>query len=112
MSGPVILRNRLRGSSASPGNPAWANRRRHNTTVGSEQPTRSAISGPVRPSLDSSTIRPRHVPSQPTTITDPAVPAPSVPPPTRPKHAPDSACFSVPLFSGTLKLDTRRNTRW
>ena len=45
-----------RGASASPASPDSAYCRRHLTTVGSLQPTRSAICGPVSPSADSSTI--------------------------------------------------------
>lgn len=36
--------------------PSSANRRHHNTTVGSVHPARSAISGPVNPWVDSNTI--------------------------------------------------------
>jgi hypothetical protein len=39
----------LRGRSSRPARPSSAKRRRHNTTVGSVQLTRSAISGPVNP---------------------------------------------------------------
>jgi hypothetical protein len=48
-----------RGSSASPAIPCSANRDRHRITVGSEQPTRSAISRPGNPSAANSTIRAR-----------------------------------------------------
>jgi hypothetical protein len=48
-----------RASSTSPPNPRSANRDLHRITVGSLQPTRSAISTPGTPSAASSTIRAR-----------------------------------------------------
>jgi hypothetical protein len=48
-----------RRASARPANPRSAYRDRHNTTVGSEHPTRAAISLPATPSAANSTIRAR-----------------------------------------------------
>jgi hypothetical protein len=48
-----------RGASSRPASPSSAYCRRHLITVGSVQPTRAAICGPVSPSAASSTIRAR-----------------------------------------------------
>jgi hypothetical protein len=48
-----------RGASSSPARPSSAYCRRHLITVGSVQPIRPAICGPVSPSAASSTIRAR-----------------------------------------------------
>jgi hypothetical protein len=110
----TVFGPRGRRASSSPASPDSAYWRRHLITVGSVQPTRSAICAPVSPAAPSSTIRARSTTRAGAPFARarlrPASPAPSGHDRTLSGCARDSAYAIVPRFHGNIKKDIRQNT--